>query len=453
MTYRAVRCRSRIVISELRLPARVGVNPGEQGAEQPVLADIWLETEDPERPDRSEQLADTVDYVTVARTVRKVVARRHYPLVETLAAEVARAVLGLAGVTRVGIKLQKLACMRRASSAGVEVEMERAESAPRPAPSDAQQVGAGPVDIAVIGGGAAGLSAALWCWRLGHPALLVDSSARLGGQLHLVHGAMPDIPGLPPIPGVALVERLERQFMGHEGRWLRARLQGLTAQGAQWRLVLAPQGDGAGQPVGIKARAAIIATGSRRRALGVPGERELLGRGLLYTAARGAEQQAGRHVLVVGGGDSACENALLLQQAGARITLVHRGAQLTAREQFAAAVGDNTQIQVIPDSSVVRFLGDQALRGALLAGATGEHELVADAALVRIGWQPNSEALPSEWLDSAGFVRRQGETQVAGAPGMFVTGEVGGPISSSVAAAFGGGAAAAMSAVRFLERG
>ena len=67
---RATRGITRIVVSELRLQARVGVNPGEQGAEQPVLVDVWLEIEDPERPEQSEQLADTVDYVTVARTVR-----------------------------------------------------------------------------------------------------------------------------------------------------------------------------------------------------------------------------------------------------------------------------------------------------------------------------------------------------------------------------------------------
>lgn len=450
----AVRRQTRIVISELRLPARVGVNPGEQGSEQPIVVDVWLETEDPDRPVLSEQLVDTVDYVTVARTVRKVVERRHYPLVETLAAEAARAVLDLDGVTRVGLKLQKLDCMRRASAAGVEVELERQAPALRPTPLDAGQALTGEVDIAVVGGGAAGLSAALWCWRLGHPALLLDVRARLGGQLHMVHGAMPDIPGLPPVRGPALVERLERQFMGYGGRWLRARMLGLEQQGAGWRLKLEPAGEGgSSETPSLKARAVILALGSRRRALGVPGERALLGRGLLYTAARGAEQQVGRDVMVVGGGDSACENALILQRAGARVTVVHRGEQLTAREQFAAAVRTSPEITLHLQTRVRRFLGEQSLQGAELGFPAGSKTLDLDAALVRIGWQPNSEGLPPGWVDSRGFVRRDGEANVTDAAGVFVTGEVGGPISSSVAAAFGGGAAAAMSAVRYLERG
>ena len=461
---RATRGITRIVVSELRLQARVGVNPGEQGAEQPVLVDVWLEIEDPERPEQSEQLADTVDYVTVARTVRRVVARRHYPLVETLAAEAARAVLALDRVTRVGLKLQKLACMRRASAAGVEVVVERTIAAERLRPTATAVAGGEPMDeeIVVLGGGAAGLSAALWCWRLGHPALLVDAGARLGGQLHLVHGRMPDLPGLPPSTGPELVERLERQFVGHDGRWLSARMKQLerSADGG-WLLRLgARQGEDREMPT-LTARAVILAQGSRRRALGVPGERELLGRGVLYTAARGAEEHAGRVVVVVGGGDSACENALILQRAGARVTLVHRGAALTARRQFTAEVLACPGIEVRNETSVSRFIGGQAMRGVALKGPEGAYEMPAEAALVRIGWQPNSEGLPPEWLDTRGFVRRQGEAEVAGASGgggaggggAFVAGEISGPISSSVAAAFGSGSAAAMSAVRFLERG
>ena len=455
----ATRGSTRIVVSELRLQARVGVNPGEQGAEQPVLVDVWLEIEDPARPEKSEQLADTVDYVSVARTVRRVVARRHYPLVETLAAEAARAVLAMDRVTRVGLKLQKLACMRRASAAGVEVVVERTGAAPRPRPMAMNLPGGQPLEaeIVVLGGGAAGLSAALWCWRLGHPALLVDAGARLGGQLHLVHGRMPDLPGLPPCTGPELVERLERQFVGHEGRWLQARMKGLhTNSGQGWLLRLT---DGRGNPgsgmegVQLGSRAVILAPGSRRRVLGVPGEQELLGRGLLYTAARGADELAGRRVVVVGGGDSACENALILQRAGALVTLVHRTAQLTARRQFAAAVLACPDMEVRLGTSVKRFCGAMALRGVVVEGPGGEEELTAQGALVRIGWQPNSEGLPSEWLDSRGFVRRAGEAGVAGAPGVFVAGEIGGPVSSSVAAAFGSGSTAAMSAVRFLERG
>ncbi len=442
--------RARIFVSDLRLAARVGVNPGERGAEQPIVVDVEVEMGDLGVPARTEQLADTVDYVAVARSVRRVVDRRHYPLVETLATECGREVLTLAGVERVRLRLHKLGCLKRASAAGVEVELARGAGAdlPRPEPLPAPDTREA---VVVVGGGAAGFSAALWCWRLGHPALLLEPRARLGGQLYMVHGAMPDLPGLDAMDGPSLVRLLERQFVAHGGRWLRAGLTRIVAEEEGMQLTIEPAGQD--EPSRLLASTVILATGSRRRALGVPGERELRGRGLLYTAARGASEQAGRRVLVVGGGDSACENALILRRAGAEVMLAYRGERPSARRQFAREVQGREGITLLPQTEVTAFLGGRRLREVqLLERDVGQRQISVDAALVRIGWHPNSEVLPPQWLDGQGFVKREGEVSVAGAPGVFVAGELGGPISSSVAAAFGSGASAAQAATRFLER-
>lgn len=441
-----------IFVSGLRLMARVGVNPGERGAEQPVVLDIHVVPEDLEAPARSERLADTVDYVAIARTARKVVERRHYPLVETLAQEVARALLDLPGVLHVRVRLQKPRCLKRAEGAGVQVEIGRREPR-RPQPISAREVRS-PEALVVIGGGAAGLSSALWASRLGRPALLVEPAPRLGGQLRLVYGRMTDLPGMPAMDGEALIQRLEQQFQSHGGRWHRAALIGMRMTQDLVHLELQGPSDSSGSeaapPQMLTAQAAILCTGSRRRQLGVPGEGELQGLGLLHTAARGAEEQRGRSVVVVGGGDAACENALILARAGAHVTLVHRGIRLTARSQFRSLVSDEPDIRVRLGCRVRRFIG----QGRLNAVELGDGERIpAEAALVRIGWQPNTTALPPSLLDSRGFVRRTGPdgVQCRGQARLFVAGEITGSPSSSVATAFGSGAAAARAAVTFIE--
>jgi len=452
-----------IFVRDLRLQARVGVNPGERGAEQPIIVDAWVGLEDLELTARSERLNDAVDYVAVARAVRRVVARRHYPLVETLTHAIAQAVLHRLGVTWTRIRLRKLDCLKDASSAGVEVTLYKdpRHEAPHPTAIDPAQLDPDGEAIVVVGGGAAGLAAALWCWRLGHPALLVDPAGRLGGQLHLVHGLMRDLPALQPMTGALLARKLWRQFMGHQGRWLRARLVSLKpGSGSQEEdgrhrcsLELAATTQGAGAQLELRPRAVILTTGVRRRALEIPGERRLAGRGVLATAARGIEHLADEATVVLGGGDSACENALLLARAGATVTLVHHGPRLTAREQFRRSVERESAVTVRLGARATRFVGDDTLEGVTLVEAQGQGETVlpARAALVRVGWLPNSAPLPQSWLDTRGFVRCDNEGQIAGATGCFAASDLLGRTSPSVATSFGSGTSAARSACLLLE--
>ena len=436
-----------IFVSELRLQARVGVNPGEQGAEQPIEVDLWVWVDDMARAARSEQLRHTLDYVGMARIARKVVQRRHYPLVETLATTMARALLELRGARRARVRLRKLDCLRRASSAGVEVELDREITTSCPPPVAPAEVH-NPEDVLVLGGGAAGLSAALWCWRLGHPALVLDRAARLGGQLHQVHGQMTDLPGTSPMDGRSLSRRLWHQFSGHDGRWLQA---GLTAV-EQSPHGLVARLSGSDGPLAVEARAVILALGIRRRRLQVPGERRLAGRGLLATAARDPGAHAGRPVVVVGGGDAACENALILARVGAHVLLVHRGRRLECLLRFRREVEQHGGITLRLQSTVQRFVGQQALEAVELEGPDGVEQVPATAALVRIGWMPNSDGLPGKWLDPEGFVRVSHQGQVVGQQRVFAAGDLTHPTSSSVANAFGAGATAARAAISELER-
>jgi thioredoxin reductase (NADPH) len=443
--------RPHIFISDLRLPARVGVNPGEDETNQTIVLDIWVGAEDFDRAAASCRLGDTVDYVGIARAARKVVGARHYPLVETLATRVAEAVLERPGASWVRVRLQKLECLRHASAAGVEVELRAGRlpadqvAHPRPVPlADVQKP-----EIVIVGGGAAGLAAALWCHRLGHEALVIDAAEHLGGQLHLVHGQMSDLPGIEPLSGARLASRLWRQFAEHGGRWCQVRLEQLIPANSSCRLALSSKERGERE---LDTKAVILCTGVRRRQLGVPGERELLGRGVLHTAARDTALLRGKHVAVVGGGDSACENALILTAQGARVTLVHRGRDLTAQEQFRRRIEAHADIDVQLDTRVLAFHGRERLEAVELSGPGGSTALAAEAALVRVGWLPNSEGLPQAWLDPQGFVCADLDCRIRGERRVFTAGDLLGRLAPSVATAFGSGATAARAAVLLLEQ-
>jgi thioredoxin reductase (NADPH) len=437
---------AQILVSELRLRARVGVNPNEQGADQPIVVDLWVGLEDVARSLKSERLKHTVDYVGVTETTRRVVAERHYPLVENLAAAIANAVLERPRATWVRVRVRKLDCLPSAAAAGVELEMRRPVA--EPVPLEPEEID-GEEEVVIVGGGAAGLAAALWCRRLGHPALVVDSGHALGGQLHMVHGQMIDLPAMEPMNGLELARRLWRQFVEHRGRWLRARLVHIeSSRQGPCVLELALEPDGTRE---LRAQTVVLATGVRRRQLEVPGERELYGRGILATGAKGTGYLAGQPVVVVGGGDSACENALLLVRSGARVTLVHRGDALTARQQFRRLVAAEPRVAVRLSTEVLRFVGAQQLEGVELDGPAGRETLAARAALVRVGWIPNSEGLPAGWLDERGFVRTDGAGQVTGETRVFVAGDLQGGRAPSVATSFGSGAAAARAAAQLLD--
>ena len=441
-----------LLVRDLRLQARVGVNPGERGAEQPVVIDAWVGLEDLELTARSERLRDAVDYVSVVRAVRRVVARRHFPLVETLTHAIAHAVLDRHGVSWVRIRMRKLDCLKDASSAGVVVTLRRDPRQPavHPIPVDPGQLTPRGEEIVIVGGGAAGLCAALWCWRLGHPALLVDPAQQLGGQLHLVHGLMRDLPALEPMTGLPLAQRLWRQFVGHQGRWLRASLVAVEPPelGCTFEVIGA---DPAATRLVLRPRAMILTTGVQRRRLEIPGERRLAGRGVLPTAARDIDGLAGERVVVIGGGDSACENALLLAQAGAEVTLVHHDRNLTARDQFRRRVAQEPAITVLLDARATGLVGEEALEGVEITDARGQSRLPARAALVRIGWIPNSEPLPARWLEDRGYVRCDSSGRVEGETHWFAAGDLLGRISPSVATSFGSGSSAASAACLLLE--
>lgn len=300
-------------------------------------------------------------------------------------------------------------------------------------------------DVIIVGGGPAGMSAALWCDDLGMRALLIEKSGGFGGQLSHIFNPVNNYLGLSGSNGEAIVEEFERSLIGREfTRMVGVEVTDLDPE----RMTVA-----AADRKEYSARALIVSTGVRRRRLGVSGEKEFEGKGILSSGTKDPAIVAGRHVVVVGGGDAAAENALILAQYASRVTLVHRRGKLTARSEFLKRLELAQNIDLSFDSVVETITGADRLRSVEIRNvATGEIQaLETDFLIVRIGVQPNSELVEGKIeLDNRRYIMVDSQCRTD-VPGIFAIGDVANPASPTIATAAGMGATAVKSAFALLS--
>ena len=161
-------------------------------------------------------------------------------------------------------------------------------------------------DVVIIGAGPAGLSAALWCDELGLDTLLLEQKEQTGGQLHSVHGPIENYPGLQAKNGREFLERFaERVESCDFDQWTGVEVESADLKAKKIRLASGEE---------LQSISIIIATGVRRRQLGIPGENEFVGHGIIESATRDRDAYAEKDVCVIGGGDAAAEHALLLAE-------------------------------------------------------------------------------------------------------------------------------------------
>ena len=194
----------------------------------------------------------------------------------------------------------------------------------------------------------------------------------------------------------------------------------------------------------VQSIAIIIATGVRRRRLGIPGEEEFGGRGIIESPSRDREQFAGRDVCVIGGGDAAVENALMLSDVCPTVTLVHRRRKLRARATLAQRLQGAHSVTTFPESRVTRILGNDAVEAVeiLRKDSLKPFQMAVQGVAIRIGVEPNTELFQQLDLNSEGFVivTSEHETNVANA---FAIGDVSNPLAPTISSATGAGATAA----------
>src|SRR5882672_5403704 len=203
-------------------------------------------------------------------------------------------------------------------------------------------------DVLIIGAGPAGLSAARWCDELGLDTLVLEQGEEVGGQLLSVHNPIDNYLGLHADNGRELRDRFVAQAKDCDfDLWTQIEIAGVDLKAKRVTLRSGEE---------LQAIAIIIATGLRRRKLGISGEVEFIGRGMIESSGD-REAVAGKDVCVIGGGDAAAENALLFAEVCPTVTLVHRGKKLRARREFAETLHTNHCITVFPESVVHRIIG------------------------------------------------------------------------------------------------
>ena len=292
-------------------------------------------------------------------------------------------------------------------------------------------------DVVIIGAGPAGLSAALWCDELGLDTLVLEQSAQTGGQLHSIYGPIEDYPGVRAKNGEEFFERFAEKVNDADfDQWTNVEIESVDLKARRIRLASGEE---------LQSISIIIATGVRRRQLGIPGEKEFVGHGIIESASRDREEFAGKDVCVIGGGDAAAENALLLADVCPTVTLVHRRKKLKARQTFVEQLQGQHCITVFPESVVTRILGHEEVEAVeiLRKDALKPFQMAVQGVVIRIGVEPNTELFREQLqLDDEGYivVSSQHETNVAN---VFAIGDVSNPLAPTISGAAGAGATAA----------
>jgi thioredoxin reductase (NADPH) len=292
-------------------------------------------------------------------------------------------------------------------------------------------------DVVIIGAGPAGLSAARWCDELGLDTLLLEANEDVGGQLKWIHNRIDNYLGVNADNGQQLRELFLAQTNTSEfDQWTGVAIDNVDVKSKRVRLQSGEE---------LQSIAIIIATGLRRRRLGIPGETEFAGRGIIESGKRDRDQLAGKDVCVIGGGDAAAENALLLAEVCPTVTLVNRSRKLRARREFSEQLHTHHCITVFPESNVRRILGNQRVEAVEIerASAIKPFQMAVQGVMIRIGFEPNTDFVRGQLdLDDRGYVivdSRQ-ETSIEN---VFAIGDVANPLAPTIAGAVGAGATAA----------
>lgn len=291
-------------------------------------------------------------------------------------------------------------------------------------------------DVIIIGGGPAGLSAALWCDDLGLEALVLEAGDELGGQLLWTHNRIENHLGTRAGSGGELRDRFVEQLAG---RKFTVKLNsGVAGLDPEKRSIRLPTGEE------NAARALIIATGIRRRRLEVPGEQRLRGKGIIASGKRDRRLARGEHAVIIGGGDAAFENVLILSEVARRVTLIHRRGEFRARPEFTEPARRLDNVEILTDTVVKRIEGTDRVEAVAVENLkTGTIEQVpAGIVLVRIGVEPNTDFLPAAIeLDRRGYVKIDHLCRTS-ADRIYAVGDVANPVSPTVSTAVGMGATA-----------
>ena len=300
-------------------------------------------------------------------------------------------------------------------------------------------------DMIIVGGGPAGLTAAIYGLRAGKTVLVIEKGG-FGGQIAF-SPKVENIPGFQQIGGAEFADKLTEQAMALGAEVELEKVTSVTKNGDIFA-VETEEGST------FEGRTVILALGVKHRMLGLPGEEELVGSGISFCAVCDGAFYAGQNVAMIGGGNSALQEALLLSEVCNKVTIVQNLADFTGEKKLADALLEKENVEVLFSTVVAGYEAE----GGVLTGlrlrseVTGEESHIAvDGAFLAVGLQPENEPFAQlAKLNDWGYFD-SGEDCCTATPGLFVAGDCRSKRIRQVVTAAGDGAIAAMAACRYLD--
>ena len=300
-------------------------------------------------------------------------------------------------------------------------------------------------DIIIVGGGPAGLTAAIYGLRAGKSVLVIEKGG-FGGQIAF-SPKVENIPGFQQIGGAEFADKLTEQAMALGAEVELEKVTSVTKNGDIFA-VETEEGST------FEGRTVILALGVKHRMLGLPGEEELVGSGISFCAVCDGAFYAGQNVAMIGGGNSALQEALLLSEVCKKVTIVQNLPTFTGEKKLADALLEKENVEVLFSTVVAGYEAE----GGVLTGlrlrseVTGEESHIAvDGAFLAVGLQPENEPFAQlAKLNDWGYFD-SGEDCCTATPGLFVAGDCRSKRIRQVVTAAGDGAIAAMAACRYLD--
>jgi thioredoxin reductase (NADPH) len=313
-------------------------------------------------------------------------------------------------------------------------------------------------DVVIIGSGPAGLTAAVYCARANLAPLVLEGELsstgdQPGGQLMLTT-EVENYPGFPEgVLGPVLMAQMRAQAERFGAELVPAKATRVKLQNGGPHTVWY-RDPSSGEELEVAAKALIVAMGARSLMLGLPKERELLGHGVSTCATCDGFFFRGQHIAVIGGGDSALEEAVFLSRFAESVTVVHRRGELRASKIMQDRALANPKVKLAWHSVVTEVLGDMKVEGLRLGDVRtgGESLLHVTGVFIAIGHAPNTDILREQvLLDPDGYVLTQAGTTATSVEGVFAAGDLSDRRYRQAVTAAGSGCMAAIDAERWLE--
>jgi thioredoxin reductase (NADPH) len=307
-------------------------------------------------------------------------------------------------------------------------------------------------DLVIIGGGTAGLAAAQYAGRSNLKTLVIEEKSE-GGQAILID-RLENYPGLSdPVSGYEFAANMKKQAIGFGAEFTYGTVTGLGKKDGLFVIPIESSGENGRS---YEARTVLLATGAEHRKLGVPGESEFYGRGVSYCATCDGPFFRNKHIVVVGGGDAACDEAGFLAHLTDRVTMIHRKGKFRAQKALAMRTIGNPHITALFNTVVKEIRGTEGPAGKVTGVElenveTGARETLAcDAVFIFIGMNPRTDLASLAKKDESGYLVTDENMQTS-IPGLFAAGDIRAKPFRQIVTAASDGAIAAHSAAACID--